>query len=99
MSIPLCDLNYSIGIVLFVKGSQKRGNYSGDCRLSQVKSVYDQKIKKSIITNKHVLIAPHHGGDYGATYRHYSIPCDYIVIPVGSNNGFGHHNEYMLRYI
>lgn len=92
------NINYC-GIAMFVKGTQKSGNYTGDCRLTQAKSVYDQEIQKGISTNKHVLIAPHHGGDYGATYRHYSIPCNHIAISVGSNNGYGHPNDYMLRYL
>lgn len=92
------NINYC-GIAMFVKGTQKSGNYTGDCRLSQAKSVYDQEIQKGISTNKHILIAPHHGGDYGATYRHYSQPCNHIAISVGANNGYGHPNEYMLRYL
>lgn len=92
------NINYC-SIAMFVKGTQKSGNYTGDCRLSQAKSVYDQEMQKGISTNKHVLIVPHHGGDYGATHRHYSIPCDNIVISVGANNGYGHPNEYMLRYL
>lgn len=92
------NINYC-GIAMFVKGTQMSGNYTGDCRLSQAKSVYDQEMQKGIPTNKHVLIAPHHGGDYGATYRHYNLPCNYISISVGANNGYGHPNEYMLRYL
>lgn len=92
------NINYC-GIAMFVKGTQKSGNYTGDCRLSQAKSVYDQEIQKGISTNEHVLIAPHHGGDYGATHRHYSVPCNDVAISVGANNGYGHPNEYMLRYL
>ena len=55
----------------------------------QAKSVYDQEATQGINTNEHVLVAPHHGGDYGASFRHYSSPCNDIAISVGANNSYG----------
>lgn len=92
------NINYC-GLIMFVKGTSKSANYTGDCRLTQAKSVYDQEQAIATGTNGHILIAPHHGGDYGAAFRHYSIPCDEIAISVGANNGYGHPQEHMLRYL
>ena len=92
------NINYS-GIVMFVKGTSKSANYTGDCRLMQAKSVYDQEATQGINTNEHVLVAPHHGGDYGASFRHYSSPCNDIAISVGANNSYGHPQKDMLRYL
>ncbi len=44
-------------------------------------------------------VAPHHGGDYGASFRHYSLPCNDIAISVGANNSNGHPQKDMLRYL
>lgn len=65
----------------------------------QAKSVYDQEATQGINTNEHVLVAPHHGGDYGASFRHYSSPCNDIAISVGANNSYGHPQKDMLRYL
>lgn len=92
------NINYC-GITMFVKGKQKSAIYTGDCRLSQAKSVYDQEMASGLDTNMHVLIAPHHGGDYGTSFRHYSLPCNDIAISVGENNSYGHPQSDMLRYL
>ena len=92
------NINYC-GMAMFVKGTTKSVNYTGDCRLIQAKSVYDQEREHGIDTNEHVLVAPHHGGDYGASFRHYSLPCDNIAISVGENNSYGHPQSDMLRYL
>ena len=92
------NINYC-GIAMFVKGKRKSANFTGDCRLTQAKSVYDQERTSGLDTNEHVLVAPHHGGDYGAAYRHYSLPCKDIVISVGLNNSYGHPQKDMLRYL
>ena len=92
------NINYC-GLVMFVRGANKSANYTGDCRLSQAKDVYDQEVAKGITTNQHVLIAPHHGGDYGMNYRMYSRPCDVIEISVGRGNSYGHPEKSMLRYL
>ena len=92
------NINYS-GITMFVKGVAKSANYTGDCRLTQAKSVYDQEVAQGINTNEHVLVAPHHGGDYGVSFRHYSFPCNEISISVGANNSYGHPQKDMLRYL
>lgn len=92
------NINYS-GLTMFVKGTAKCANCTGDCRLTQAKSVYDQETAQGINTNEHVLVAPHHGGDYGALFRHYSSPCNDIAISVGTNNSYGHPQKDMLRYL
>ena len=74
-------------------------NFTGDCRLTQAKSVYDQELMQGTRTDGHVLVAPHHGGDYGASFRHYSIPCNDVVISVGNHNSYGHPQKEMLRYL
>ena len=86
------------GLVMFVRGRNKSANYTGDCRLSQADDVYTQEINGGLSTNEHVLIAPHHGGDWGPQHRHYSTPCDTIEISVGSNN-YKHPNGDMLKYL
>lgn len=86
------------GLVMFVTGGQKSANYTGDCRLTQAKDVYEKE-KQNIGTNNHVLIAPHHGGDYDASYRYYSRPCDLVIISVGDNNDYGHPKKEMLKYL
>ena len=90
--------NYSC-LAMFVKGTNKSANYTGDCRLTQAKSVYDQEVAQGVNTNEHALVAPHHGGDYGASFRHYSRPCNDIAISVGANNSNGHPQKDMLRYL
>jgi beta-lactamase superfamily II metal-dependent hydrolase len=92
------NINYS-GMAMFVKGTAKSANYTGDCRLTQAKSVYDQEAAQGINSNEHVLVAPHHGGDYGASFRHYCLPCNDIAISVGTNNSYRHPQKDMLRYL
>lgn len=102
LSIYLGEQNRNInycGMAMFVKGVAKSANYTGDCRLIQAKSVYDQETAQEIETDEHVLVAPHHGGDHGATFRHYSLPCNDIAISVGANNSYGHPQRDMLRYL
>lgn len=92
------QINYC-GLVMFVRGVNRSANYTGDCRLSQAKNVYDQETAQGLATGQHVLVAPHHGGDYDAKYRHYSRPCDRIEISVGANNDYGHPHPKMLEYL
>lgn len=92
------SVNYC-GIAMFVKGPTKSANYTGDCRLAQAKSVYDQETAQGINTLNHVLVAPHHGGDCGAKYRIYSVPCDEIAISVGARNKYNHPHNDMLHYL
>lgn len=86
------------GLVMFVRGRNKSANYTGDCRLSQADDVYTQE-NGGLNTNMHVLIAPHHGGDWGPRHRHYSTPCDTIEISVGTNNSYRLPNGDMLKYL
>ena len=86
------------GLAMFVKGNSRSANYTGDCRLSQAKDIYDQEIAGSLNMKEHVLVAPHHGGDYGAPSRVYSAPSDLIAVSVG-NNSYGHPNPLMLNYL
>ena len=92
------NINYC-GMVMFVKGLTKSANYTGDCRLTQAKSVYDQEIAQGVNTAQHALVAPHHGGDYGASFRQYRVPCNEIAISVGLNNSYGHPQQDMVRYL
>ncbi len=92
------QINYC-GLVMFVCGDNKSANCTGDCKLIQAKDVYDQEVAHGLLTRGHVLVAPHHGGDNGAKNRLYSLPCDYIDISVGANNGYGHPQSDMLRYL
>ena len=92
------QINYC-GLVMFVCGDRRSANYTGDCKLIQANNVYDQEKAHRLVTKEHVLIAPHHGGDYGGHYRFYSKPCDYINISVGKNNGYGHPQMDMLWYL
>lgn len=92
------NINFA-GLLMFVKGGNKSANYTGDCRLAQAKDAYDKERAKGIATNEHVLVAPHHGGDYDAKYRLYSLPCDEIIISVGVGNGYGHPHKEMKNYL
>lgn len=92
------QINYC-GLVMFVCGNSRSANYTGDCKLIQAKDVYDQEMAQGLLTRDHILVAPHHGGDYGVNNRHYSLPCDFIEISVGANNIYGHPQSDMLRYL
>ena len=92
------QINYC-GLVMFVRGTNRSANYTGDCKLLQAKNVYDQEVALDLTTGEHVLVAPHHGGDVDANSRHYSSPCDRIEISVGANNGYGHPHPKMLEYL
>ena len=87
------------GLLMFVKGSVRSANYTGDCKLVQAKSAYDQEKEKGLTSTEHVLIAPHHGGDYGKSSRQYSLPCNYIFISVGKDSPCGHPHDDMFRYL
>lgn len=86
------------GLVMFVRGTQRSANYTGDCRLSQARNVYHQEQACGLETDEHVLIAPHHGGDCGVNYRSYLSPCNLIEISVGQNR-YGHPNKDMMAYL
>lgn len=92
------QINYC-GLVIFVRGTNKSANYTGDCKLTQAKNVYDQEMTNGLTTGEHVLVAPHHGGDVDAKFRRYSQPCDRIEISVGANNDYGHPHPKMLEYL
>lgn len=92
------QINYC-GLVMFVRGANRSANYTGDCKLTQAKNVYDQEMAHGLTTGEHVLVAPHHGGDVDAKSRHYSRPCDRIEISVGANNDYGHPHPKMLEYL
>lgn len=92
------NINYC-GLVMFVQGHKASANLTGDCRLSQAKNAYLQELNLGLNTQKHILVAPHHGGDYGASFRTYTIPCDNILISVSTGNGYGHSQKDMLAYL
>lgn len=86
------------GLVMFVRGTERSANYTGDCRLSQAGNAYQQEMDLGLDTREHVLIAPHHGGDCGASHRHYHYPCNLIEISVGQNP-YGHPQNEMVAYL
>lgn len=92
------NINYC-GLVLFVKGKNISVNLTGDCRLSQANNAYQQELGLGINTKQHILVAPHHGGDCGATFRSYMTRCDSILISVGAGNYYGHPQKDMLEYL
>lgn len=92
------NINYC-GLAMFIQGRNASANLTGDCRLSQAESVYQQELGLGVKTNKHVLVAPHHGGDCGASFRTYASPCDNIMISVGVNNNYNHPHKDMLAYL
>lgn len=92
------NINYC-GLVMFVHGSKATASLTGDCKLSQAKDVYKQEKARGINTNEHILVAPHHGGDYGASSRFYDTPCDNILISVGAGNTYGHPQKDMKSYL
>jgi len=92
------QINYG-GLVMFVRGTNRSANYTGDCKLTQAKNVYDKEMTQGLTTGEHVLVAPHHGGDVDAKSRHYSLPCERIEISVGANNDYGHPHPKMMEYL
>lgn len=87
------------GLSLFVKGFGKSANLTGNLKLKQAKSTYDIELAGGIGTDEHILVAPHHGGDYGLTLREYSAPTTGVVISVGAGNRYGHPESNMLAYL
>lgn len=92
------QINYC-GLVLFVRGANMSASYTGDCKLNQARNVYEQEKARGLTTDHHVLIAPHHGGDYGANCRRYAMPCNRIMISVGAHNIYGHPHPQMIKYL
>ena len=92
------QVNYC-GLVMFVRGDNRSANFTGDCRLAQAENAYEQEMAHGLGTKEHILVAPHHGGDSGSRYRHYSNPCNLIEISVGANNSYGHPHGDMLKYL
>lgn len=87
------------GISMFVYGSSQSVAFTGDVRLDQAKNMYDQEQRLGFNKKKHILIAPHHGGDYSASSRVYSQPLTEVVISVGNGNIYGHPDSIMLSYL
>lgn len=92
------NINFT-GICMFIKGRNKSVNFTGDVKLKQAKNAYDQELQRGMLTNEHILIAPHHGGDYGARVRTYSTPCTQVIISVGINNNYGHPDRLMYNFL
>ncbi len=91
------SINYC-GLVMFARGINKTANYTGDCKLSQADDVICRESHSAMNASNHILIAPHHGGDFQPKDRYYSSSCDRIVISVGMNP-YGHPSEIMLNYL
>lgn len=83
---------------MFVHGNIKSAIFTGDVKLIQAKYIYDNERTNGLRTYKHVLIAPHHGGDYGINSRLYSCPTTSVIISVGPNR-YGHPSPNMLSYL
>lgn len=92
------NINFS-GVCMFVYGSSHSVAFTGDIRLNQAKNMYDQELTLGQNKERHILIAPHHGGDYSASHRVYSLPLSEVVISVGRNNIYGHPEPHMLSYL
>ena len=92
------NINFS-GVCMFVYGSSQSVAFTGDVRLDQAKNMYDQELNLGQNKERHVLIAPHHGGDYSALHRVYSLPLSEVFISVGRNNIYGHPEPHMLSYL
>lgn len=91
------NINYC-GLCMLAQGQSKSVSFTGDVRLLQAKHMYDQE-KNGMNTQEHILIVPHHGGDYGASSRIYSLPLSDAIISVGKGNQYGHPDEHMIRYL
>ncbi len=89
------SLNFS-GLCLYVC-SKTSVVFTGDLRLSQVNDIHSKEIKEICVSN-HILIAPHHGGDYGNKHRRYSLPCNIGLVSVGENH-YNHPNPNMIQYL
>lgn len=92
------NINFS-GVCMFVYGSSQSVAFTGDIRLNQAKNMYDQELNLGQNRERHILISPHHGGDYSASHRVYSQPLSEVIISVGRNNTYGHPEPHMLSYL
>ena len=92
------NINFS-GVCMFVYGSSQSVAFTGDVRLDQAKNMYDQELNLGQNRERHILISPHHGGDYSASHRVYSQPLSEVIISVGRNNTYGHPEPHMLSYL
>ena len=67
--------------------------------LRYLKKIFYNSVAELRITKKHVLIAPHHGGENITKHRVYSNPTTEVVISVGAKNIYGHPSRNMLSYL
>ena len=92
------NINFS-GVCMFVDGPSQSVAFTGDVKLIQAKSMYDQERNNGLNKARHILIAPHHGGDYSASSRVYSQPLTEVIISVGNGNQYCHPDPHMLSYL
>ena len=89
------NINYS-GISMFVRGCRCSVNFTGDQKLKLAENTYLQELNKGLQLS-HILIAPHHGGQFGNTINSYPQPCNQVIISVGQNS-YGHPVKKMLDF-
>lgn len=91
------NINFS-GLCMFVDGTRRSAMFTGDCKLSQAYAALTSA-RATISRDKgHVLVCPHHGGDYGKAARRYAH-CDMAAISVGRHNSYGHPDKLMMEYL
>ena len=92
------NINFS-GICMFYKGDSGSVIFTGDIKLIQAKNVFESEKVRGTSVDNHILIAPHHGGDYSPKARLYSSPIKDALISVGKKNIYGHPEKQMLSYL
>lgn len=87
------NINYS-GMCLYAKGVSGSANFTGDIRLEQARAIYREERRGG---ERHLLVAPHHGGRYATGRKEYDERIHTVAISVGVGNSYGHPHEKMLE--
>ncbi len=92
------NINFS-GLCMMVDAANASVIFTGDVKLIQAKDVYIKEKNNGLRAQKHILIVPHHGGDYSAPSRQYATPLSEAIISVGYGNSYGHPDKHMVSYL
>lgn len=93
------NINYC-GLVLMLFGDNGSALLTGDCSLTQASSILLNE-RSNICHRSLNMVEPHHGGDFSARLRVFTIPSQYTakdaLISVDENdNSYGHPNKRVL---
>lgn len=88
--------NYS-GLSLVVRNDNGSALLTGDIKLEQAFTIYHLERVFSLGSQRHMLVAPHHGGRYPSGRKDYADPTALVAISVGLQNTYGHPEARMLQ--